>query len=119
VASADQRSIALSNAPANLPPEHGRRTLRIGVGDSAASGGQDRHRPHPPLPLLSTRPADLTDLASHVARWSGNPCEILDRSEQGLAAMAANGERLLTGIRQDGRALVGSLQTVPVPVEVA
>ncbi|HEY8720772.1 nucleotidyltransferase domain-containing protein [Pengzhenrongella sp.] len=62
---------------------------------------------------------DLTDLASHVARWTGNPCEILDRSEHGLATMAANGELLLTGIRRDGRALVGSLQTVPVPVEVA
>lgn len=62
---------------------------------------------------------DLTDLASQVVRWTGNSCEILDRSELELAVMAANGERLLTEIRLDGRALVGSLQTVPVPVEVA
>jgi hypothetical protein len=33
--------------------------------------------------------------------------------------MAANGEQLLTGIRRDGRALVGSLQMFPFPVEVA
>lgn len=62
---------------------------------------------------------DLSDLASHVARWAGNPCEILDRSQEGLATMAANGERLLTGIRRDGRAVVGSLQTIPFPSEVA
>jgi len=40
---------------------------------------------------------DLSDLSSHVVLWAGNPCEILDRSEEGLATMAANGERLLTG----------------------
>ncbi|HZL04582.1 MAG TPA: nucleotidyltransferase domain-containing protein, partial [Coriobacteriia bacterium] len=27
----------------------------------------------------------LTDLASRVARWTGNPCEVLDRSENELA----------------------------------
>jgi predicted nucleotidyltransferase len=65
-----------------------------------------------PLDVDDDDPAwqhDLTDLAS----------EILDRSEEGLATMAANGERLLMGIRRDGRAIVGSLQTVPVPAEVA
>ena len=104
-----------------------RRPLAVVVYGSAARGDGtiDSH-----IDLLVIRPLDLddddaawerdlTDLASHVARWSGNPCEILDRSEQGLAAMAANGERLRTAIRRDGRALVGSLQTVPVPVEVA
>jgi len=40
-------------------------------------------------------------------------------SARELAAMAANGEQLLTGIRRDGRALVGSLQMFPFPVEVA
>jgi len=61
----------------------------------------------------------VTDLASHVTRWTGNPCEVLDRSEGELAVMAANGERLLTEIRRDGRAVVGPLATVPRPVEVA
>jgi predicted nucleotidyltransferase len=61
----------------------------------------------------------LTDLAARVARWTGNPCEVLDRSEDELATMAVNGERLLTEIRRDGRAVVGSLTTVPRPVEVA
>ena len=61
----------------------------------------------------------LTDLASRVERWTGNPCEVLDRSGTELAAMAADGERLLTEIRRDGRAIVGSLATVPRPVDVA
>lgn len=104
-----------------------RRPLAVVVFGSAARGDGTIDSD---IDLLVVRPLDtddgdpawqddLTDLASHVARWTGNPCEILDRSEQELAAMAANGERLLTGIRMDGRALVGSLQTVPVPVEVA
>ena len=82
------------------------------------------------IDLLVVRPADvgdddpawhdaLTDLASRVARWTGNPCEVLDRSEEELATMAADGERLLTEIRRDGRAVVGLLATVPRPVEVA
>ena len=62
---------------------------------------------------------DVTDIASHVTRWTGNPCEILDRSEQELATMAANAERLLSGIHRDGRAVAGSLRTVPHPIEVA
>jgi Nucleotidyltransferase domain len=61
----------------------------------------------------------LTDLASRVGRWTGNPCEVLDRSEAELTTMAANGERLLTEIRRDGRAIVGSLTTIPLPVKVA
>ena len=82
------------------------------------------------IDLLVVRPADVgdddqawhgavTDLASRVTRWTGNPCEVLDRSEDELAVMAANGERLLTEIRRDGRAVVGLLATVPRPVEVA
>lgn len=82
------------------------------------------------IDLLVVRPAaagdddpawhdDLTDLAARVARWTGNPCEVLDRSESELATMATHGERLLTEIRRDGRAIVGSLTTVPLPVEVA
>ena len=61
----------------------------------------------------------VTDLASRVTRWTGNPCEVLDRSEGELAVMAADGERLLTEIRRDGRAVYGQLATVPRPVEVA
>lgn len=82
------------------------------------------------IDLLVVRPANvgdddpgwhdaLTDLVSRVARWTGNPCEVLDRSANDLATMAADGERLLTEIRRDGRAVVGSLTTVPSPVEVA
>jgi len=82
------------------------------------------------IDLLVVRPAGVgdddpawhdavTDLASRVGRWTGNPCEVLDRSANELAAMAADGERLLTEIRRDGRAIVGSLTTVPLPVEVA
>ena len=41
--SSDRRSIALSNAPANLiPPEPGRRTLRIGAGDSTVTSTPSR-----------------------------------------------------------------------------
>lgn len=82
------------------------------------------------IDLLVVRPADVgdddptwhaavTDLASRVTRWTGNPCEVLDRSESELAGMSADGERLLTEIRRDGRAVVGLLATVPRPVEVA
>ena len=82
------------------------------------------------IDLLVVRPAGVgdddpawhdavTDLASRVTRWTGNPCEVLDRSANELAAMAADGERLLTEIRRDGRAVVGLLATVPRPVEVA
>ena len=59
--------------------------------------------------------ADVTDLAARVTRWTGNPCEILDRSPEDLAAMAAADERLLSEIRRDGRALTGSLALVPAP----
>jgi len=44
---------------------------------------------------------------------------VLDRSESELAVMAADGERLLSEIRRDGRAVFGLLATVPRPVEVA
>jgi len=82
------------------------------------------------IDLLVVRPATvgdddpawhdaLTDLASRVARWTGNPCEVLDRSANELATLSADGERLLAEIRRDGRAVVGSLTTVPLPVEVA
>ena len=58
---------------------------------------------------------DLTDLATRVRRWTGNPCEVLDRSAGQLRTMATDGERLLTEIRRDGRALVGSIGLVPAP----
>ena len=58
---------------------------------------------------------DLTDLASHVSRWTGNPCEVIDRSPTELRAMAAVGEHLLAEIRRDGRAVIGSLALVPAP----
>jgi len=58
---------------------------------------------------------NLTDLASSVARWTGNPCEALDRSPKELGSMAAAGERVLGEIRRDGRAVVGSLALVPAP----
>jgi predicted nucleotidyltransferase len=59
--------------------------------------------------------ADLTDLAAKVTRWTGNPCEIIDRSREELHAMATVGERLLGEIRRDGRAIVGSVSLVPAP----
>jgi predicted nucleotidyltransferase len=76
--------------------------------------------------LLVTRPANVdvddpdwhasvTDLAARVTRWTGNPCEILDRSREELRAMAAAGERLLGEIRRDGRAIVGSVSLVLAP----
>ncbi len=58
---------------------------------------------------------NLTDLAFGVTRWTGNPCEVLDRSPKELRSMAATGERLLGDIRRDGRAVVGSLALVPAP----
>jgi hypothetical protein len=78
------------------------------------------------IDLLVIRPADvdtddadwhanITELAARVARWSGNPCEILDRSGEELRAMAVAGERLLSEIRRDGRAIVGSISLVPAP----
>lgn len=78
------------------------------------------------IDLLVIRPPDvdgedpgwhenLTDLAAHVTRWTGNPCEVLDRSADDLQSMAAAGERLLGEIRRDGRALVGSISLVPAP----
>jgi predicted nucleotidyltransferase len=78
------------------------------------------------IDLLVIRPADvddddldwhrdLTDLAARVARWTGNPCEALDRSVDQLRSMAAVGEQLLAEIRRDGRAVVGSLALVPSP----
>lgn len=78
------------------------------------------------IDLLVTRPdgvdaddpdwnEDLTRLASTVARRTGNPCEILDRSSAELLEMARTGESLLAEIRRDGRAVVGSLTVVPAP----
>ena len=59
--------------------------------------------------------ANVTDLAARVTRWTGNPCEILDRSSDELRSMAATRERLLGEIRRDGRAIVGSISLVPTP----
>ena len=58
---------------------------------------------------------DLTSLGLAVPRWTGNPCEILDLCREELRAMASAGERLLSEIRRDGRAVVGSLALVPAP----
>jgi DNA-binding transcriptional ArsR family regulator len=74
--------------------------------------------------LLVVRPAavdesdpdwqrNLTALGRAVPRWTGNPCEILDRSREELQVMAAAGERLLSEIRRDGRAIVGSMTPIP------
>jgi len=101
--------------------------VAVVVYGSAARGDGDTDSD---IDLLVVRPAtvgdddpawhdDLTDLASRVTRWTGNPCEVLDRSENELATMATDGERLLAEIRRDGRAVVGPLTTVPLPVEVA
>lgn len=56
---------------------------------------------------------DLTEFAAQVTRWTGNPCEILDRSAVDLRSMATAGERLLTEIRRDGRAVVGTISVLP------
>ena len=90
---------------------------------SAARGDGDSDSD---IDLLVVRPADvdeddphwqqdLTGLAAHVTRWTGNPCEVLDRSVEQLREMASGGERLLAEIRRDGRAVVGSADTVPAP----
>ena len=79
------------------------------------------------IDLLVIRPADVdaddadwnanvTDLAASVTRWCGNPCEILDRSGEELQVMAAAGEPLLSAIRRDGRAIVGSMTPIPAGV---
>ncbi|MCG2797640.1 MAG: nucleotidyltransferase domain-containing protein [Cellulomonas sp.] len=76
--------------------------------------------------LLVVRPAsvdeddpdwqrNVTALGFAIRRWTGNPCEILDRSSDELRAMAAAGERILSEIRRDGRAVVGSMSLVPAP----
>ena len=101
--------------------------VAVVVYGSAARGDGDTASD---IDLLVVRPAGVgdddpvwhaavTDLASRLTRWTGKPCEVLDRSEGELAVMAADGERLLTEIRRDGRAVVGPLATVPRPVEVA
>jgi len=99
------------------PPE------AIVVYGSAARGDGDTASD---VDLLVVRPSNVgdddadwhrnaTDLASRVTRWTGNPCEILDRSAAQLRSMAAAGERLLGEIRRDGRAAVGSPTLVPAP----
>lgn len=90
---------------------------------SAARGDGDSDSD---IDLLVVRPHDvadddpgwqesLTDLAARVTAWTGNPCDVLDRSADELHAMAASGEPLLAEIRRDGRALVGSISLVPAP----
>lgn len=58
----------------------------------------------------------LIVFANAVVSWTGNEVELLDRSHDELAAMAAAGESLLANIRQDGRFLIGSRSMVPPPV---
>jgi predicted nucleotidyltransferase len=90
---------------------------------SAARGDGDTDSD---IDLLVVRPAgvpdddprwqqDLTGLAARVTRWTGNPCEVVDRSAEQLRAMATGGERLLAEVRRDGRAVVGSVDIVPAP----
>lgn len=92
---------------------------------SAARGDGDRRSD---IDLLVVRPEvvddeqwqqDLADLSRAVLAWSGNPCEILDRSAGDLAEMASAGERLPTEIRRDGRFLLGSRSLVPAPARQA
>lgn len=97
--------------------------VAVVVYGSAARGDGDRTSD---IDLLVIRPPDvdsddpgwhenLTALASCVTRWTGNPCETIDRSGEELQSMAEVGERLLGEIRRDGRALVGSISLVPAP----
>lgn len=58
---------------------------------------------------------DLTEFSAQVTRWTGNPCEVLDRSVDQLQSMATADERLLADIRRDGRALVGPMTLIPAP----
>lgn len=58
---------------------------------------------------------DVLTLADQVQRWSGNPCEVLERSVGQLAQMAADGEALIGALRRDGVVLVGDRSVLPRP----
>jgi predicted nucleotidyltransferase len=56
---------------------------------------------------------NLASLADHVSRWSGNSCEILERSPSALEVLAANGERLIGELRRDAIFLHGDDRVLP------
>jgi predicted nucleotidyltransferase len=58
---------------------------------------------------------DLVAFAGQVQRWSGNPCEVLERSAQQLADMADDGEVLIGDLRRDGVFLAGDRSVLPRP----
>ncbi|UJP40592.1 nucleotidyltransferase domain-containing protein [Cellulomonas palmilytica] len=58
----------------------------------------------------------LNAFAHAVVSWTGNDVELLDRSHDELAEMAATGELLLDDIRRDGRFLIGARSMVPAPL---
>jgi predicted nucleotidyltransferase len=50
----------------------------------------------------------LETLAELVARWSGNPCEIVEYSAQELKRLVRRGERLVTELRRDAIPVAGT-----------
>lgn len=58
---------------------------------------------------------DVLTLADQVQRWSGNPCEVLERSVGQLAQMAADGEALIGDLRRDGVVVLGDRSVLPRP----
>lgn len=50
----------------------------------------------------------LEELAEAVGRWSGNPCELLEYSEQELAALVSADESLIANLRSDAVAVAGT-----------
>jgi len=58
---------------------------------------------------------DLVAFAAKVQRWSGNSCEVLERSARQLAEMAQGGEVLIGDLRRDGVFLAGERSVLPRP----
>jgi predicted nucleotidyltransferase len=56
---------------------------------------------------------NLASFADHVSRWSGNSCEILERSPSALEVLATNGERLIGELRRDAIFLHGDHRVLP------
>ena len=52
--------------------------------------------------------ADVPDLADAVRRWCGNPAQVLEYSEREVRERSAGRDRLLAGIRREGRTLFGT-----------
>ena len=56
---------------------------------------------------------NLVSFADHVSRWSGNSCEILERSPSALEVLAGGGERLIGELRRDAIFLYGDHRVLP------